>query len=206
MNFKNAILIFFVSLTSAFSTFAQDDCSAEQIFNSYTGECPDVNQNSQCVSLDASESIDLNGVPMTFTWRFGDGKVGKGTKVSHCYAKPGTYQAVMIATAKGKGAKLKDEYPVEIIIDNMVTIEKVKVTESSRGFPYYFNGTKSFIEQGATITAYYWDFGDSTFSCGATVFHKFKEKGNYSIRLIVEANSKDNQVFQICGVMEFVVE
>ena len=206
MNFKNAILIFFVSLFGTFSAFAQADCDAEQLFATYTGDCPNVSQNSQCVTLDARESIDLNGIPMTFTWKFGDGKLGQGVEVSHCYARPGTYQAMMIASSKAKGALLRDEYPVEITIDNMVAIDKTKVTENSQGFPYYFSGTNSFIAQGATIKQYYWDFGDNTFACGSTVFHKFKEKGKYSVRLIVDANSKDNQAFQICGTMLVTVD
>lgn len=207
MNFKNIILIFFVSLISIISSFGQVECGTEHVFASYTGECPEVDLSSQCITLDATESIDPTGIPVSFTWKFGDGKFGKGNAVTHCYAKPGTYNALMIATAKEKsGTKLVDEYPVEIVIDNMVNIDQVDVVISSQGFPFYFKGTNSFIEQGANINEYYWDFGDGVFACGAIVFHKFKEKGTHSVRLLIDANSKDGTPFQICGTKKITVQ
>jgi len=47
------------------------------------------------VLFDASESFDKDGDALTYSWDFGDGKKGSGSKVYHYYKNPGAYSATL---------------------------------------------------------------------------------------------------------------
>lgn len=55
------------------------------------------------VALDASTSTDADGTIAKYDWDFGDASTGTGAKVTHVYAKPGTYAAKLTVT-DDKGA------------------------------------------------------------------------------------------------------
>jgi len=51
----------------------------------YTGGAHDA------ILFDAGSSHDADGDPLTYSWDFGDGAVGRGAKVFHLFERPGTY-------------------------------------------------------------------------------------------------------------------
>ena len=54
------------------------------------------------VTLDGRDSSDPGEDHLQFAWTFGDGSVGVGRTLAHTYAKPGTYQVMLLVT-DGKG-------------------------------------------------------------------------------------------------------
>jgi PKD repeat protein len=54
-------------------------------------------------SFDASQSSDPEGPISSWTWDFGDGSQGSGSKVSHTYPRAGTFPVVLTVT-DGQGA------------------------------------------------------------------------------------------------------
>lgn len=50
------------------------------------------------VDFSASGSRDPEGVPLVYSWAFGDGKTATGAEVSHTYATKGVYSVVLMVT------------------------------------------------------------------------------------------------------------
>ena len=65
------------------------------------------------VSLDASESVDPDGVILRFTWDFGDGTGGDGPALNHVFAEPGTYR-VAVALVDDDGALVERSTTVTV--------------------------------------------------------------------------------------------
>jgi PKD repeat protein len=62
---------------------------------SFTVSSPAVARSN--VAFDASATNDPNGASITaYTWSFGDGSNGAGQKVTHTYAKSGSYSVTLI--------------------------------------------------------------------------------------------------------------
>jgi parallel beta-helix repeat protein len=53
---------------------------------------------SETISFDGSESFDLDGTIMNYTWDFGDGVILEGELIDHAYASDGTYTVVLTVT------------------------------------------------------------------------------------------------------------
>jgi plastocyanin len=65
------------------------------------------------VKFDARKSHEAGGRIVSYVWKFGDGKKGKGSRVTHKYKKRGRYTVTLtIADAKGKKASAKAKITV----------------------------------------------------------------------------------------------
>ncbi len=73
---------------------------------------PEINQY---VYFNASESSDPDGKIVRYEWDFGDGRTGKGKRVSHMYEKAGTYNVTLT---------VYDEYNKSDSISKTVTVEE----------------------------------------------------------------------------------
>jgi len=89
----------------------------------------DAGRNQVCclgieTPFDGSASSDADGDTLIYTWDFGDGAVAEGSKVSHVYAKSGTYTVTLTvddnsggpcSSSKASFKALVNEKPVPVI-------------------------------------------------------------------------------------------
>jgi len=81
---------------------------------------------NQELGLDASESSDLNGSIVNYTWDFGDGSNGTGVQVTHTYSEAGTYNITLTVT---------DNFGVANSTVIIVTVEKGATDFGDKGEP-----------------------------------------------------------------------
>jgi PKD repeat protein len=142
------------------------------------------------VTLDGSNSFDVDGSITSFRWTFGDGTAAtNGVSVSHSYANAGTFPATLTVT-DNEGATAQDTALVAVgSAPNLPPIANAGPDQSaSVGAVVAFTGAGSSDPDG-TIAAYNWAFGDGATAATASPSHVFAAAGNYAATLVVTDNS-----------------
>src|SRR5437879_5702723 len=143
------------------------------------------------VVLDASASTDNLGIA-SYAWTFGDGTTGTGPSMSHAYATPGTYTAMVTVTDRsGNAATSSARITVR---DTMApTARGAGDRTVDEGQPLFFDASASSDNVG--VASVRWDFGDnSTVSTQAAVTHVYSTPGTYSGSLTVADAEGNSQV------------
>lgn len=68
---------------------------------------------NETVYFDGSESYDLDGSIMSWSWNFGDGNTASGVTVSHTYQEPGNY-TVTLTVKDNRNAEISNTCSVEV--------------------------------------------------------------------------------------------
>lgn len=136
------------------------------------------------VNLDGSLSKDPDGTIAAYEWDFGDGATSAGAKVSHAYAKEGTYTATLTVT-DNLGLKGTAKVGVVIRLQNVAPVANAggPYTASKRG-RVTFDAVGSTDADG-TIVSYLWDFGDGSTANRARIGHRYIQPGAYDVVLTV---------------------
>ncbi|MCK4718587.1 MAG: right-handed parallel beta-helix repeat-containing protein, partial [Thermoplasmata archaeon] len=140
----------------------------------------------ECITFDGSESYDLGGSVVSYSWDFGDGCSGSGSVVSHAYQGDGAY-VVTLTVENNDGASDDDTCLVTVL--NQLPVAVVNATERVlRLEKVTFNGSESYDPDGE-IVSWHWDFGDMMSTDGEVVTHRYQRPGTYTVTLTV---SDDN--------------
>jgi len=199
---KRLLSCVFLGLSLCNFVLAQGDCLSEQAFAEYDGPCFEYSSNELCVTLDITEAIDPEGLEGKYTWDLGDGNMLEGIKVEHCYENPGTYEGELIARFAVDDTFLEDRVKVKIDIETLIKIDET-VPEPAQ---VYFDASQSFIANDSESHGYFWDFGDGQYGCQSLAFHKYKDKGDYWVRLLIKLTSVDQGEYHACGKKLITVE
>ena len=140
-------------------------------------------------SFDGSASADADGSIASYAWTFGDGATGTGPTATHTYAVAGTLTVSLTVT---------DDQGATGAISQSVTVTappaqppSVSYKQNCTYLACTFDGSASAAKDGATITAYAWDFGDGTTGIGVTPSHTYAAPGPYVVTLTVtDSNTK----------------
>jgi len=139
----------------------------------------------ETLAFDASASSDSDGNPLAYRWDFGDGETATGAKVSHQYAKGGTYRAsVTVDDGSGLACALSSAN----IVAQANTSPHAVIKADARGCAnrsLSFDATGSSDLEGQRLT-YRWDFGDGTVAEGAKAQHTYAKGGKYPVALTVD--------------------
>ncbi|MEM1262258.1 MAG: PKD domain-containing protein [Pseudomonadota bacterium] len=142
----------------------------------FTSACTDL-----ICDFDGSTSSDSDGTIASITWDFGDGNSATGTMVSHTYATAGDFTVIATVT-DDDGAIATDSQQVTATAPNVPPMAVFTVTCS--GLSCDVDGSGSTDSDG-TVTAYAWDFGDTTTATGVTASHTYAAAGDFTIELTV---------------------
>ena len=137
-----------------------------------------------------------------FFWDFGDGNIldTSANETRHIYTDLGSFTPKIILT-ESSGCILTIAGKVPIQIKGIKTNFDVSTK-------FFCDSGTLQIQQATSsnekIVKYSWDFGDGTTSNLQTPIHKYKEPGNYSIRLVAESESGCKDSMQLKAPIKIV--
>ncbi len=146
------------------------------------------------VMLDASGSSSPSGTSLKYTWDFGDGAtMDDGSKVSHMYAKGGTYTVrVMVEKVAGSHCETtpvvpcgKDTASTRIMVNTPPVADAGPNYVCCAGKENLFDAKFSTDSDGDALK-YMWNFGDGVTAEGAKVKHTYAKSGTYKVTLTVD--------------------
>ena len=142
-------------------------------------------REGDAVLFDGSGSSD-DGSIASFTWSFGDGSTGAGSRQTHRYQLAGTYNVVLTVTDDRGSTASTPPAPITVVSSaDPVASFATSPTEPSVSQPVHLNASASKAAPGRSITAYAWDFGDGSSGSGVTTSHVYTAPGSYAIVLSV---------------------
>ncbi|MDP2722990.1 MAG: PKD domain-containing protein, partial [Bacteroidales bacterium] len=126
---------------------------------------------------DSTHFYGSSGTEITeWYWNFGDGLNDTGQAVSHLYANPGTYDAVLYITDTNLCVNsLVHQVNINPMPDVTMTIDS---TPTCAGTTTLFTGGST-----ANITNWWWDFGDGGISEEQNPQHIYTTGGTYQVTL-----------------------
>lgn len=132
----------------------------------------------------AAEPVEIQSV----RWDFGDGEGSVGppethTRVSHTYALPGTYTALLTLTKRDGGESSGRKV---MMVRNEAPSAQFVITGS--GLDFSFDAGQSTDREGHTLT-YAWDFGDGSVQAPqmlASASHHYTEGNTFIVKLTVD--------------------
>jgi parallel beta-helix repeat protein len=123
------------------------------------------------------------GTPTAWNWNFGDGGSSTQKSPTHTYSTAGNYTVTLTASnAAGSNTVTKSNY----ITVTGTALEKPVIT--CWGYPRSGAAplTVTFRDSSTgSPTAWYWSFGDGTYSTEKTAVHTYTKAGSYTIKLTV---------------------
>jgi gliding motility-associated-like protein len=129
------------------------------------------------------------------TWNFGDGSsTSTAAKPIHTYANPGTYYCTEVATTSN-GCTFYDTLDVHVGGHSTVNFYAIPNPACAGSLVMFYDSSYS---QYGPITAWYWDYGDSTnYGIGNPSYNIYKKPGTYSVKLIVSQNGCKDSLTKI---------
>ncbi len=99
---------------------------------------------SETIAFDASESFDLDGEIVNFSWDFGDGTKGFGITQTHTYAADGRYKVTLTVTDRDERTGV-DTANVEVIVNLPKEASNNTLNWINNNAEYNVNLTKPFL-------------------------------------------------------------
>jgi len=141
------------------------------------------------VSFDASNSLDNDGIIVSYRWEFGDGTTRMGKTQEHTYELPGAHTVTLTVT---------DNDGEEASASQAILVAQAAITASFVANPtsgesplnVNFDASASSDPNGESLT-YAWSFGDGSTGTGLAVSHTYYTAGIYAVLLMVSNGSGD---------------
>ena len=138
------------------------------------------------VTFDGRGSSDPDErLPLTYTWRFGDGSSGSGARPQHVYASAGSYEVILVVTDAWGASSAPDTAAAVIAANEIPVADPGGPYAGTAGATIQFDGSGSTDPDGHLPLRYQWDFGDGTSGSGVAPFHAYVSGGTYTATLTV---------------------
>jgi PKD repeat protein len=132
----------------------------------------------------ADGSKDPQGLPLAYTWYFGDDAQAHGALVTHAYARAGEYVA-RVTVVNGAGLADTAEVTIQVAPGNHKPVALASgPANGTMGARLAFDGSASRDADGDPLT-FAWDFGDGATALAAQATHAYAAPGVYHARLRV---------------------
>lgn len=159
------------------------------------------------VSVDASESFDPEGDPLTYAWDFGDGTFGEGVTAAHTYGSAGEFDITLTVTDTREGSDQFSQSVSVAPLPNQAPTASFTVVADE--LVVAFDASSSTDPDGV-IDSYEWDFGDGTSGEGVSADHTYLAEGTYVVKLTVTdgegATGTDEQTISVSESNDPVTE
>ncbi len=166
-------------------------------------QCENLLERANCIALDLSETIDGEGIALSYRWDMGDGTRLEGVDISHCYAKAGVYTLSLEVWDEAQSLLLENHFRETIYIREPVLAgfsmpERVLANDTFQ--------LKSEIElpEGYVISNIDWTFQKHSFN-GNTVALSSPGPGDFPVKMFVTLTSDDSS-YTICQEQMLSVE
>jgi uncharacterized repeat protein (TIGR01451 family) len=144
-------------------------------------------KTNEDIIFDGSGSYDPDGSIISYTWNFGDGRLGNNKVVKHSYSDNGNYLVTLTVTDE---FGVMDYHHINVLVLNRPPLAKLEVASKNINKKEITFDASSSIDSDGTVTEYYFDFGDGTNSGWIntpTVAHVFTDVSKlYTIGLSVK--------------------
>jgi len=152
-----------------------------------------VSASGCCVTASAIQPGGPCGGSMFYIWSFGDGNIGTGPNVTHCYNGSGIYTVCLTAYCS-KFQKVKYCKSVKVLCGIILPPPPpggggggtARFSWSRSGNSIQFN---SMVSSDLSASSHNWDFGDGTTSSDPNPLHLYTVSGTYLITHTVEGIS-----------------
>jgi outer membrane protein OmpA-like peptidoglycan-associated protein len=168
-------------------------------------QCENQRTNKYCFYFSDGAKIPIDEKYLKYLWRFGDGTTASILNVEHCFPGPGNYEVVLDVVDKNSGkvffSKLKYKLELNEIEQPIVN----SVPSAIEGDTIKFDGLNSYFP-GSHILIYTWYFGDGDRTAGESVRHKFKENGEFEVKLgLILRQDKTGKIYEACSSKKIMI-
>jgi len=156
----------------------------------------------QTLTLDASESSDPDGDPLSYEWTWRTGVVQTAGEIaSHTYTNQGSFNG-KVTVSDGRGGSAEAPFSVTVFPPNNPPVAAFTVTsaDTNIGDVFTFDAGPSSDLDGDTL-AYHWDTGDGRVVTEESFTHAYTATGEYSVVLTVDDGyGGTSQTSKVIGV------
>ena len=166
--------------------------------------CNPVEEPANCFLFYETQSKNTDTIPIKYKWDFGDGMVGYGHTVEHCFDKPGQYLARLSVTdtITGEVRESVATYLVEVVESQEPYITAPDTCFT--GEEIHLDGSETRIP-GFQPEQYFWDLGDGNLAEGSEVKTIYHTPGVFVIRLLVRGMTNTGNRVDKCVYKEIRV-
>ena len=166
--------------------------------------CHPMEEPVNCFLFYETQSRGEDTIPILYQWDFGDGSVGYGHEVEHCYDRPGKYLARLSVVDKITKKRREDvaSYMVEVVEQQYPSI--TAPDSCVIGEEITLSGLRTHIP-GFQPQEYYWDLGNGQLAQGGEIKAVFHTPGIYIVRLLVRGLTDTGNTVDKCVYMKITV-
>lgn len=148
----------------------------------------------EVVRFSGAASTDPRGLPIDFSWHFGDGVGATGSEAEHAYLSAGSFAATLTVRNDGGIADV-DVVRVDVRSPDLAPVASASATPASAwvGETVRFSPGGSYDPEGNAIR-WLWDFGDDGSAAIAEPSHAFATPGRHAVTLaIVDSTGQETR-------------
>lgn len=172
--------------TTYYLTVNENGCTGNDSITINVLPQPDLNYGTSntkgCVPLEVG-FFDNSTDALGYVWNFGDGSpISNQPIVTHTYTTPGTYTATYTVIGSGGCVASVQISNIEVADTSFADFTSNPPIDSILYLP---NHEVQFTDLSPNSVAWWWNFGDGTYSGEQNPVHTYRNPGEYSVSLAV---------------------